>query len=456
MMMKKIRLVLFALFACLLLSGCGKEKEFTVTFNSDGGSQIETQTVGENDKVVKPENPTRDGYLFDGWYIGEEEYDFNSEVTEDITLTAKWYTIVNGDGSSDNQCTLTCKDGYKLVNGDSANCKCQKVVEVTGIKLSQGKVTLTVGESKTITATVNPKNADDKTVTWKTSDKKVATVKNGKITAVGAGTAKITVTAGKATETITVTVNKKTTEPVAVSEITLSNKTLELVAGESKTVTATVKPTNATNKTVTWTTSDKNVAKVENGKITAVAKGTATITATADGKTATVKVTVVSKDSATLSKALASITAKNLTKGNTSINFTYSGCTITLTDSTVSSANSSRTEVEAGVVTKLYRTASAGNISATYKVTCGSESDTKTVKHTIAKSTYTYTADFNGSSYVIYVDDATNYTLSGGKTLADYNATAGGVQAPKHVPGTEYRLTFKNDSSTVYAVKSAE
>lgn len=88
----------------------------------------------------------------------------------------------------------------------------------------------------------------------------------------------------------TITVAAKT---VAVTSITLSSKTLNLEEGQTGTLTATVKPDNATNKTVTWTTSDAKVATVDNnGVVTAVGKGTATITAAADGKTATCTVTV--------------------------------------------------------------------------------------------------------------------------------------------------------------------
>lgn len=79
---------------------------------------------------------------------------------------------------------------------------------------------------------------------------------------------------------------------VAVTSVTVSSKTLNLEVGQTGTLTATVKPDNATNKTVTWTTSNDKVATVANGVVTAVGKGTATITAAADGKTATCTVTV--------------------------------------------------------------------------------------------------------------------------------------------------------------------
>lgn len=87
-----------------------------------------------------------------------------------------------------------------------------------------------------------------------------------------------------------VTVEAKT---IKVTSVAVSPKTLNLEVGQTGTLTATVKPDNATNKTVTWTTSDAKVATVDNnGVVTAVGKGTATITAAADGKTAACTVTV--------------------------------------------------------------------------------------------------------------------------------------------------------------------
>ena len=82
---------------------------------------------------------------------------------------------------------------------------------------------------------------------------------------------------------------------VEVSGVTLNQATLALKTGETGTLTATVQPSNATNKTVTWSSSNTSVATVTNGTVTAVAEGTATITATAGGKSATCQVTVSKK-----------------------------------------------------------------------------------------------------------------------------------------------------------------
>lgn len=97
-------------------------------------------------------------------------------------------------------------------------------------------------------------------------------------------------------KTVTFTVTAKDPDPIPVTSISLNHDTLSLTAGDSDTLIATVLPENADNRTVAWTSSNENVAAVdENGMVTAVKAGTAIITATADGKTATCTVTVTAK-----------------------------------------------------------------------------------------------------------------------------------------------------------------
>ena len=168
--------------------------------------------------------------------------------------------------------------------------------KVESVSLNVTSIKLNEGDQTTLTATVNPSNATNKNVTWTSSDNAVATVANGKVTAVKAGTATITVKTedGNKTATCTVTVTAKT---YPVESVTLDKTSVELTEGAETTLTATVNPSNATNKNVTWTSSDNAVATVSNGKVTAVKAGTATITVkTEDGnKTATCTVTVTAK-----------------------------------------------------------------------------------------------------------------------------------------------------------------
>lgn len=73
------------------------EISYTVTFYSNGGSSIESAIVKEGEKVIKPSNPTKEGYVFSGWYLLNEAWDFNDVVTDDITLVASWVLEADAD-----------------------------------------------------------------------------------------------------------------------------------------------------------------------------------------------------------------------------------------------------------------------------------------------------------------------------------------------------------------------
>ena len=162
-------------------------------------------------------------------------------------------------------------------------------VAVTGVSLNQTSASLEIGGSVQLTATVSPSNATDKTVSWTTSNTSVATVSGGLVKAVAEGSATITATAGGKSAKCVVTVKRKAVEVTGVS---LNKTDLLLYIGDMITLTATVTPSNAADKTVVWTTSNADVASVVNGVVTAVAIGSATITATAGSKSAKCEVTV--------------------------------------------------------------------------------------------------------------------------------------------------------------------
>lgn len=166
-----------------------------------------------------------------------------------------------------------------------ASCKKDPIL-VGSITLNQKEASIVEGNSLQLTATVSPADAENKALTWSTDNKDVATVDpTGKVTAVKAGTANIKVVpqdGGKASATCKITVTAK---EIKVTEITLSETKLALNTSETRTLTATVKPDDATNKNVTWSSDTPAVATVDaTGKVTAVAAGTANIKAkAADG-----------------------------------------------------------------------------------------------------------------------------------------------------------------------------
>ena len=165
-------------------------------------------------------------------------------------------------------------------------------VAVESVTLDQNTLSLEVGKTETLTATVAPDDATDKTVTWTTDNAEVATVANGTVTAVAVGETVITATAGDKTATCSVTV---TPAVVAADGITLNVSALSLEVGKTETLTATVAPDNATDKTVTWTTDNAEVATVANGTVTAVAVGETVITAKTGDKSATCSIVVADK-----------------------------------------------------------------------------------------------------------------------------------------------------------------
>ena len=155
-----------------------------------------------------------------------------------------------------------------------------KSTSVTGVSVNRSSITLEVGSSETLKASVAPATAANKAVSWSSSDTGVATVdSDGKVTAVKVGSATITVTTtdGSKTASCTVTVNEKA---IPVTGVTLNSKSVEIGRGDNLQLKATVSPSNATNQKITWESSNTNIATVsESGVIDALALGKVTITA---------------------------------------------------------------------------------------------------------------------------------------------------------------------------------
>ena len=241
-----------------------------------------TLDVNDTEKLTATVNPNDATNKTVTWKSDKPEIvevDSNGNVTAKAAGTATITATADGKSAS---CKVT-------VNGQPAT------VPVQSVELNQTTLELIAGKEATLTATVKPDDATNKTVTWSSNNETVATVdNNGKVTAKAAGEAIITAKVGDKQATCNV---KVTAADVAVESVTLNQSSLELVAGKEATLTATVKPDNATNRTVAWESNATNVATVDNnGKVTAKAEGTAIITAKAGDKTATCTVTVTKAD----------------------------------------------------------------------------------------------------------------------------------------------------------------
>lgn len=167
-------------------------------------------------------------------------------------------------------------------------------IDVTGIKIVSDKTEIKIGETVQLKAEIEPLNATNKKVKWTSSDDDIASVDdNGLVTAKAVGQATITVTSedNKSKQDFVVIIVPE----VAVTDVVVNPLECSLKPDEKVELTATVYPENATNKNVTWSSSDKNIAVVsQSGVVTAVREGKAEITATTEdgNKQAVCKVTV--------------------------------------------------------------------------------------------------------------------------------------------------------------------
>lgn len=239
---------------------------------------------------------------------GTDDTSDDKTATCTVTVTQN-YKVTLADGTEDSgNWTISPAnpqpgDVVTITYGGTKKVKSVKavkkaaVIKVTIITLNKTETTINVGSTETLSVTaIAPSNATDKTYTWNSDNTAVATVNatTGEVTANAVGTANITATANDGSG---VTATCAVTVIVPVSSITINNAPTEALFVNSKgTLTATVLPDNATDKTVTWSSSDPDYVSINATTGEYEVKGTkgygsATITATAGGKTATCTIT---------------------------------------------------------------------------------------------------------------------------------------------------------------------
>lgn len=168
-------------------------------------------------------------------------------------------------------------------------------IPVSSISLSKQSAELVEGESITLIATLSPSNATDNKVSWSSSKSSVASVdQKGTVSAVSVGSATITASAGGKSSSCNVTVIAKTIE---VSSIDLDKTNLSIQVGEEYQLKASVNPSNATNKTVEWSSALSSIATVNNnGLVKGIAVGETDVTASCGGKKVVCRVVVSSNE----------------------------------------------------------------------------------------------------------------------------------------------------------------
>ena len=249
-------------------------------------------------------------------------------------------------------------------------------VEVTSVTVSPESINMVIGDTERLTLTILPENASVKSGTWASSDEAVATVsQDGTVTAVAEGTAVITVTAGSKSATCNVTV---TAERIEIESIEISPAEVTLTQiGETAQLTVKIMPEDATYTDMTWTSSDESIATVtQEGLVTAVAEGNATLTVSVGEISATCSVTVADEsikvESIEISPAEVTLTqigeTAQLTAQVMPEDATYTEITWTTSDEGIVTITEEGllTAIAAGNATV---TAAIGEVSATCAVT---------------------------------------------------------------------------------------
>ena len=297
------------------------------------------------------------------------------DVTEPaVTWSTSDASIATVDGGK----VKTLKPGkvtIKAQAGDkSDSCEItveKRIIAVTSLTLNEHSLTLTEGDEVTLSATVKPDDATDKTVTWTTSDASVATVDGGKVKTLKPGTVTISAKAEDQSDDCVITVEKRI---IPVVSVTLNEHSLTLTEGDETTLKATVKPDDATDKTVTWTTSDASVATVSEGHVKTLTPGVVTIKAQAGDQSDACVITVEKKYVPVTSLSLNQTELTLLADNEATLTAIIKPDDATDRTVTWTSSNPSVAKVYAGWVTALQVgeatiTASIGEFSATCKVT---------------------------------------------------------------------------------------
>lgn len=279
------------IIACLVAYFIFANKKYTITFDSDGGSVVEKQIVKRGEKVNKPTDPTRDGYIFIEWDLGSSIYDFSAKVTRNLILKAVWkeqeggkvtYVVnfnTDGGNSVSNQIinkdgTITkpqdpVRDGYKFLGWYSNNVLFDFNTPVTTNLELVAKWEKAKDNSTTTTTTTTKKNDTTNSTTKKTTTKKNDTTN--------------TTTTTKKTTTTTTEVKKYTVKFDSNGGSKVSSK--EVTSGSK--VSKPSNPTRTGYKFGGWTLNNK--AYDFNSKVTS----NITLVAKWTSKTYTVKVSSV-------------------------------------------------------------------------------------------------------------------------------------------------------------------
>ena len=279
-----VLIVTIAIIAIVTMIIMKNNKKYTITFDTQGGNKIEAIEVKVNETLVLPKNPEKEGYIFLHWVDEEDKpVSNNFKVTKDMKLIAKWaeptQELITISFDTDGGSKI---EDIVLIKGEPLKLPDNPIKDGYIFKNWVSKDEIPVYDDALLSEDIVLK------AIWEKEEKKkeqtTTTNKNDKTPQ--------TPSQGNQNEQPTTTPTPEN-QNVEVTDISLNKNSLGLIIGNSDTLTANITPSNATNKSVTWSSSNSSIISVDNsGKVTAKAIGSATITAkTANGKEASATVT---------------------------------------------------------------------------------------------------------------------------------------------------------------------
>ena len=399
--------------------------ETTITATWDNGTktyQVEVPVVVETAGI------TLDIYKISSFYVGEtrtikastapadQQVTWTSENDKVATVSSSGVVTAVGGG------TTNITAGFTL-DGKTYSETCEVTVIQPGVSLSKSNVSFFIGDSTPLTSSVTPSGTE---VTWSCDDTGIAKVSGGKVVGVGAGTTTVRVKMTFAGKNYEATCKVTVTKP----GVTLSKTSISLLPGASDSLTGKANPSSCEIK---WSSSNNNVAKISNGKVTAGSVGTATITAQITYKDKTYKSTcnvTVAEPSISVSSSSGTITFaerdSDRQTATLTANVTPDGGKVTW-----ESSNSSVAPVSGNGKTATVKAMAEGTatITATYSIAGTTVKDQCTITVQKAASTlkvYNLSYPKRGSVNDFYFDAniSSNYSLVklSGKGSAKSNA----------------------------------
>ena len=286
---------LIPVLALAVLTGCRQEAAVTPAITPDASSSAAFS-----------------GGLQVGYEAGTYPVSFNTTVDWTLKMdetrgVPTWVSVSANTGKAgDNTVVLTVRENTSLdprtalftLSAESVQKTFSLIqsgrppIVLEKITLDKTEMSLYLDETGQLSYTLTPDNADGIVVTWVSDNPAIATVADGLVRPVAVGETVIAAEASGKRAECTVTVLRRY---VPVTSVVITPASLEIKEGETATLVATLLPEDSDLREATWTSSDPSIVTVQNGVVTAVAPGTAVITAKADDATGTCTVTVLKK-----------------------------------------------------------------------------------------------------------------------------------------------------------------